>query len=94
MTRLSDKQHTASIVRSLSLVIMSALLLDAGEVKAGIAESDKHYLSDSARFCTSNDCGTPLEEPVTVNNRRASSSVGAQARTGLAGFHITAFRGI
>ena len=37
MTHLSGKQHAASIARSLSLAIMSALLLDVGEVKASAA---------------------------------------------------------
>ena len=37
ITHLSDKQRAANIVKSLSPAIMSALLLDVGEVKASAA---------------------------------------------------------
>lgn len=75
--QVARSEHAA---KSSPQAIMSALLLDAGEVKAGAAAAWQVLFVRLARFCTSDDRGAPSEEPVTVGNCRGSSSVGAQAR--------------
>lgn len=49
---------------------MPAPLLNAGEVVTGAASAWQVLFVRLARSCISDDCGAPLEEPVTVDNRR------------------------
>ena len=65
--QVAPSEHAA---KSSPQAIMSASLLDAGEARADAAAAWQVLFVRLARSCTSDDCGAPLEEPVTVGNCR------------------------